>query len=64
VGVVKTCTPLDIGQSNMCHGIRIPCVIELVLQGSDTILYAMHTQTDQEYTMDVRVLEVLGAVYY
>jgi hypothetical protein len=42
--VVKTCTPLDIGQSYICHGIRVPCVIELVLQGSDTILYTMHTQ--------------------
>ena len=42
--MVKTCTPLDIGQSYICHGIRVLCVIELVLQGSDTILYAMHTQ--------------------
>ncbi len=31
-------------ENNICHGIRVPCVIELVLQGSDTILYAMHTQ--------------------
>ncbi len=53
-GCGKICTPLDIGQSYICHGIQVSCVIEHVLQGSDTIPYTMHTQTDQEYTMDVK----------
>ena len=58
--MVKTCTPLDIGQSYICHGIRVPCVIELVLQGSDTIPYTMCTQMDQGIHHGVGVKCVRG----
>jgi hypothetical protein len=62
--VVKICTPLDIGQSYMCHVIQISCVLDLVFQSSNTILCTMRSQTDQEYITDVNVLKMYRQLYY